>query len=62
MKLADLKIGMKLGGCQRRFDFSACLRVEFVAYDWAVARTDRGTPVLLDEKDHLEIYNDSEED
>ncbi|MFA5395460.1 MAG: hypothetical protein WC346_05500 [Methanogenium sp.] len=56
MKISDLKIGMLLDARFREYDYDENMRVEFVAADWAVARTDRGVPVFLDENSNLELY------
>lgn len=47
MIISDLKIGMRLDGNFREYDWCNHLSVEFVAYDWAVARDERGRPHFL---------------
>ena len=47
LKLSDLKTGMLISGMQRRFDYQVQMRVEYVAYDWAVVRTESNHVFLL---------------
>jgi hypothetical protein len=58
MKITDLKVGMLLDGRSRRHDFCENMRVEFVAYDWAVARKNNGHPVFLESDESFELYKE----
>ena len=58
MKLAELKVGMLLDACMRRYDFRHYMRVEFIAYDWAVARDDENSVHLLTEGDSMDEYKE----
>jgi hypothetical protein len=61
MELNELKIGMLLGACYRRYDHARNMRVEFVAADWGIARTDDGKPVMLEADQSFELYKEPEE-
>lgn len=48
MHFPDFKVGMVLDlRCQRCYDFAETARVEFIASDWAVIRTDSGQAYLV---------------
>lgn len=58
LRLTHLKVGMQLDAACRDFDFCDYARVEYVAHDWAVARTDVGIPIFINEHTHLRRYTD----
>ena len=61
MNIEDLRIGMKIEACQRIYDHSEWLRIEFVAYDWAVGRNENDVPFFIEESNHISLYESPEE-
>jgi len=57
----EIRVGLVLAGVTRSFAFVGALRVEAVGHDWAVARSNSGTPWLI-EQDELPMKEYREED
>ena len=56
MKINEIQVGMRLDGITRRFDYEDELRVEHVAYDYAVVRGSDNRAYLVTDDDDLELY------
>ena len=55
LKIKDLKVGMILDGGFRRYDFVDTIRIEYVAYDWAVARDEYNHLHLITKNSNIKI-------
>ena len=62
MKIEELRVGMRLDARQRRYDFREWMRIEYVAFDWAVARDNENSVHLLAEGDSIDLYKEPNEE
>lgn len=63
MEIKDLKIGMLLNGGFREYGYkSGGLRIEYIAYDWAVARDNNNEIHLItDENSNINLYEEEKD-
>ena len=59
--LKDLKIGMKISGCQREYDFSNYLTIEVAAHDYAVGRSNDGDCYMIYESSNMQEYKEDKD-